>query len=228
MLRALIAALLLANIAFFVWSQGWLDAYTSVRSTGDREPERLQRQVRPELIRILPASAAAGAGAPDTGLTTPPALACWEAGPFSDTEIGPAQAVAQATLPVESWVVVKTDQPGSWIVYMGRYADREALTRKEDELKRRRAPYDVITEPAALAPGLSLGRFEQRAAAVTALEQFTQQGIRTARVVELAPASSRHLLRVARADNAMSARLSALKSDSLGRGFTACASPARG
>ena len=228
MLRALIAALLLANIAFFVWSQGWLDGYTSVRSTGDREPERLQRQVRPELIRILPASAGAGPGAPPAGLAATSTVACREAGPFSDAEIGPAQAAAQAALPVESWVVVRTDQPGSWIVYMGRYADREALTRKEDELKRRRAPYDVITEPAALAPGLSLGRFEQRAAAITALEQFTQQGIRTARVVELAPASSRHLLRVARADEAMSARLSALKSDALGRGFTACANSSGG
>ena len=57
MLRALIVALLLANLAFFTWTQGWLDAVVGVRAIGDREPERLQRQVRPDLIRILPVDA---------------------------------------------------------------------------------------------------------------------------------------------------------------------------
>jgi hypothetical protein len=216
--RALIALLLLANLAFFAWTQGWLDSVVGVRSIGDREPERLQRQVRPELIRILPASAA--------GALVPVALACLEAGPFSDAELAAAQAAAQAALPAGSWATVRLEQPGSWIVYMGRYANREALTKKEDELKRRSAPYEEVREPPALAPGLSLGRFEQRAAATAALEQFAQQGIRSARVVELAPASTRSVLRVERADAALSTRLAALKAEALGRGFTACAKPA--
>ena len=218
MFRALIALLLLANIAFFAWTQGWLDSVVGVRSIGDREPERLQRQVRPELIRILPASAASA--------TLPVALACLEAGPFADAELPAVQAAAQAALPAGSWVTVRSEQPGSWIVYMGRYPNREALMKKEDELKRRKAAYEELREPPALVPGLSLGRFEQRAAANTALEQFTQQGIRSARVVELAPASTRHLLRIERADAALSTRLAALKADALGRGFTACAKPA--
>lgn len=218
MFRALIALLLLANLVFFAWTQGWLDAVVGVRSIGDREPERLQRQVRPELIRILPASAASA--------LTPVALACLEAGPFTDAELAAAQAAAQAALPVGSWVTVKSEQAGSWMVYMGRYANREALTKKEDELKRRKAPYEEVREPPALAPGLSLGRFEQRAAATTALEQFAQQGIHSARVVELAPASTRSVLRVERADAALSTRLAALKADALGRGFSACAKPA--
>ncbi|MBC8057696.1 MAG: hypothetical protein H7Y61_14065 [Rhizobiales bacterium] len=218
MLRALIAALLLANFAFFAWTQGWLDTFVSVRSTGDREPERMQRQVRPELIRILPASASAAVAAPV-------ALACFEAGPFTDADFGAAQAAAQAQLPPGSWAAVKTEQPGTWIVYMGRYADREALKQKEDELKRRRAPYEEVREPPALAPGLSLGRFDQRAAATAALEQFTLQGIRTARVVELAAPAIRHLLRVDNADTALSTQLAVLKIEGLGKGFAACAKP---
>lgn len=217
MFRALIVLLLLANLAFFAWSRGWLDSIAGVRSIGDREPERLQRQVRPELIRILPAGAAS--------VAAPVALACLEAGPFTDAEVVAAQAAAQAQLPAGSWVTVKSEQPGSWIVYMGRYANREALTKKEDELKRRNAPYEEVREPPALAPGLSLGRFEQRAAATTALDRFAQQGIRSARVVELAPASTRNLLRVERADAALSTRLATLKADALGRGFVACAKP---
>ncbi|MBC8055262.1 MAG: hypothetical protein H7Y61_01650, partial [Rhizobiales bacterium] len=64
MLRALILALLLANLAFFAWTQGWLDAVVSLRPIGDREPERLLRQVRPEVVRILPAGAASAAASP--------------------------------------------------------------------------------------------------------------------------------------------------------------------
>lgn len=215
MLRALIVALLLANLAFFAWTRGWLDTVVGVRPTGDREPERVLLQVRPELIRILPASSAA-----------PVLLACFEAGPFTDAEIGAAETRARAELPVGSWATAKTEQPGTWLVYMGRYASREALTKKEDELKRRRAPYEEISAPPALAPGLSLGRFEQREAAATALAQFTQQGIQTARVVELAPASNRHMLRVEKADATLSAQLVAMPADTLGKGFAACAKPA--
>lgn len=220
MLRVLIVALLLANLAFFAWTRSWLDTVVGVRPTGDREPERMLRQVRPESIRILPASAANEAGQV--------ALACFEAGPFTDAEIGTAETRAQAQLPAGSWATVKTEQPGTWLVYMGRYASRDAMTRKEDELKRRNAPYEEIGAPPALAPGLSLGRFEQRAAAAAALAQFTQQGIRTAQLVELAPASNRHMLRIEKADAALSTRLVALPADTLGKAFAACAKPAAG
>lgn len=218
MVRALIVALLLANLGFYAWTQGWLDDVVGVRSIGDREPERLQRQVHPELIRILPADAASAAA--------PSALACFEAGPFTDASLAAAQAAAQSVLPAGSWATIKTEQPGTWIVYMGRYANREALTKKEDELKRRNAPFEEVREPPALAPGLSLGRFEQRAAATVALDQLTQQGIHTARVVELVPASNRHVLRVDKADAALSTQLAALKAEALGAGFAACSKPA--
>ena len=211
MLRALVVVLLLANLTFFAWTQGWLDAVVGARAIGDREPERLLRQVRPETVRILPANEVA-AGAP----------ACLEAGPFSDADLAAAQAAAQAALPNGSWVTVKTDQPGSWIVYLGKYANREAMGKKEDELKRRNLPYEETLDP-ALAPGLSLGRFDDRAAATRALDQFAQQGIRAARVAELVAASGSHVLRVEKADVALAAQLGTLKADALGTGFAACA-----
>ena len=218
MLRALIVLLLLGNLAFFAWTQGWLDDVVGVRATGDREPERLLRQVHPELIRILPAGAA-------SGVAGEVATRCLEAGPFSDAEIAAAQAAAQVALPGGSWVTVKTEQPGSWIVYMGRYATADALTKKEDELKRRKLPFEEVRDTAVLAPGLSLGRFDTRASATQALERFAQLGIHTARVVERAPASTRHVLRVEKADAALAARITALGVDALGKVFAACERP---
>jgi hypothetical protein len=228
MLRALIVLLLLANLAFFAWTQGWLDGVVGVRGRGDHEPERFLRQVRPETIRILPPDAAASASSPASAASSAAAgaaLACFEAGPFSDASLAAAQATVQGALPVGSWITVKSVRPGAWLVYMGRYATRDAQTKKEDELKRRQIPYDEVREPAPLAPGLSLGRFDDRSAADRALEQYTQQGIRTARVVELSAASASYLLRVERADAALSRRLGALPAATLAGGFAACARP---
>ena len=55
-LKMLVAALLVANLGFYAWSRGWIDGGAATR--GDREPDRLARQVRPESIRILPPAAA--------------------------------------------------------------------------------------------------------------------------------------------------------------------------
>ena len=215
MLRAFVLALLVGNLAFFCWTQGWLDAVVGVRAAGDREPERLARQVRPESVRILPPSAASE--------PAPEASACIEAGPFTDTGVAAARAAVQAAAPTSGWADVTTEQPGTWVVYMGRYADRDGLAKKEDELRRRKVEFDLVTDTPALQPGLSLGRFSDKPAADKALAAFAQQGIRTARVVELAAPKTTHMLRIDKADAALATRLVALGNEALGKGFASCA-----
>ena len=222
MLRLLVVALLFANLVFYAWTQGWLDEVVGVRAIGDREPERMARQVKPELIRVLPPQSAASASATAKAR-------CLEAGPFAADEIGGADAALQAALPAElrtRVATVKLDRPGQWMVYMGKYPNREAMQKKIEELKRRNVSYDEVRAPPALDGGLSLGRFDSRAGAERALAQFGQQGIQTARVVEVTPAVSTFLLRAASADSTLAARLGGLKSDALGKGFTDCAKSA--
>jgi len=217
MLRLLVVAILLANLVLYAWTQGWLDDVAGVRASGDREPERLARQVRPELIKVLPPQNAASVAAK---------AACLEAGPFAADEIGGADAALQAALPADlrsSVATVRLDKAGQWIVYMGKYPNREALQKKAEELKRRNVRYDEVRSPPSLDGGLSLGRFDDRGGAERALAQFGQQGIHTARVVELSPAGATFVLRAAAADGTLAARLSGLKSDALGRGFAECA-----
>jgi hypothetical protein len=216
-LRAFVVLLLLANLGFFAWSEGWLDSVVGARSIGDREPERLARQVRPESVHILPASAAMEA--------VPVVFKCLEAGPFSDAEVAAAQSNLPATLPAGSWANIKTDRPAVWIVYMGKYPNRDTLSKKEEELDRRRFQYEEILDNPSLAPGLSLGRFDDRASATRALDHFAQQGVHTARVVELTPAITSHVLRFEKADPALAAQIAALKPMASGKGFAACASP---
>jgi hypothetical protein len=53
MLRVLVLFLLLANLAFFVWAQGWLRVLELGPST-QSEPFRLSQQIRPEALRVMP------------------------------------------------------------------------------------------------------------------------------------------------------------------------------
>ena len=53
MLRLLVLVLLLANAAFFAWSHGLLLAW-GVGPMQQSEPQRLQQQVHPEVVRVLP------------------------------------------------------------------------------------------------------------------------------------------------------------------------------
>jgi hypothetical protein len=231
-LRALVLALLLANLGFWVWSQGWLDDITGFRAGDDREPERLARQVRPESIVILAPGAAARGNAGASSAAAPAsapgaALACLEAGPFVGAEsVAAAAAVLAASLPPGSWADVKTERPGSWIVYLGKFADRAALAKRVDDLKRLNIDATEVRSSPALEPGLVLGRFDDRGKAEKALEQLAQRGVRTAKLVEISAPGTAHLLRVDPADAVLVTQVMALKNEALGKGFGLCAKPA--
>jgi hypothetical protein len=56
MLRLLMLVLLLANVGYYAWTQGQLTGIVSA-PPHQREPERLQQQVRPEAIQLGPPGA---------------------------------------------------------------------------------------------------------------------------------------------------------------------------
>lgn len=75
MLRLLVLVLLLANVGYYAWTQGHLTGIVSV-PPHQGEPERLQRQVRPEAIQLAPQRAGgnppgAAAGRPGESPATP-------------------------------------------------------------------------------------------------------------------------------------------------------------
>ncbi|MCI4428113.1 MAG: SPOR domain-containing protein [Burkholderiales bacterium] len=243
MLRLLVLLLALANAAFLAWSLGLLDDVTGWHARGDREPERLARQVRPELIVILPPAAdkpPAPGTVPNPASPAPPAAAsapaavsaeaeplpaCLEAGPFSAAQIGPAQALLQSNLPRGSWTQVKTERSGLWMVYIGKFEDTRNMAERQVELRRLKVEYDELRAPNELAPGLSLGRFEVRANANNLLDQLVKRGVRNARVVESTPASSGQVLRIDKPSARVLAQLAALPGDTFGKGFLPCAKP---
>jgi hypothetical protein len=214
-LARLVVLLIVVNAGFFAWSQGWLDGLSFLHAQREREPERLARQFQPHLLRVVSpgaASAPAPASAPVAAAASvaQDAIACFEAGPFSATDADAAEALLTPRLPAGSLTRRSVERPGVWIVYAGRYIAADALQRKIEELRRLQVPFEELTSPPDLAPGLSLGRFDGRQGAEQALERLTQRGVRSARVVVLTEPSTRIALRVERADAALGAQLAGL------------------
>lgn len=107
-LRALALLLVLANLAFFIWAQGWLDGLIGSRALGEREPERMARQVEPQLLRVLPGAQGAAAMAGPTI-----ASLCLEAGPFTPAEAEAALAQWHAQGAPAARIVARDAADGS-------------------------------------------------------------------------------------------------------------------
>lgn len=221
MLRALVVVLLLANALFFAWSGHWLDPLLG-NSPREREPERLARQVQADAVTLLaPAAASAVLAEAASAAALAAQGTCLEAGPFSDTDIAAAEQ-AVADLPAGSWHRISVDLPGSYLVYMGRYPNRDALQKKSEELRRLKLHFEEVKAPAELENGLSLGHFDTRGDADASLAEVGRRGVRSARVVVLAPPRAQHRLRVERATAAVAALIVALPATSLAGGFDTC------
>lgn len=221
MLRTLVLLLLLANVLFFAWTSRWLDPLLGP-SQREREPERIARQVQPDSVTLLAPAAASAALAEAAAAAAQAAQgACMEAGPFSDADVAAAE-LAVADLPTGSWHRISVDLPGSYLVYMGRYPNREALQKKTEELRRLKVGFEEVKAPPELDNGLSLGHFNTREEADAALAAVGARGVRSARVVVLAPPRAQHRLRVERATTAVAAQLVALPPTALAGGFEPC------
>ena len=122
-------------------------------------------------------------------------LDCSETPPLDDSQFTLLKA-ALAKAGVPSGAIAERRQPtgGTWIVYLGRFADSQTWQQKADELKKLDVKFDRVNTPTTLAPGLSLGQFGSQADAGKKLDELTRHGVHGARVVVLtAPVIQRHL-----------------------------------
>ncbi len=224
MLRALLAALVLANLLFFVWVQGWLAPPIPPPRHAESEPERLARQVRPESITVLPAKAASAA----LNAVREAAVQCLVAGPFAADAVQAAETALAAAQPASgAWVrEAVAAPPAEWLVFAGRYADAAARRARQQELAKIGLSVETISVPEALAPGLVLSRHATREAAEAELASLASgKSLKGARVVEMPAPPPAYWLRVPRSDAELATRLKALPGGPLGEGFKPCVNP---
>lgn len=216
MLRLIVLLLLLANGAFYAWSQGML-LPLGIGPAQQSEPQRLAQQVRPEALRIATAEEARRieASAPAARATE-----CLVAGPLEDTAAEPLRQALQSW-PAGAWTLEPVKEPARWIVYMGKYPAVENVNRKKAELRQLGVSFESLSNP-ALELGLSLGGFATEADAARHLERLGERGVRTARVVQERPEVNGQRLLLPALDDTLRARLDELRPALNGRTLRAC------
>lgn len=233
MLRIALLILLLANAGYFAWSQGALSGL-GWAPVQHREPERLQQQLQPEALQLLippPAPASTPAPVPTATAAAEPAMPapapqvpdgppqCLQAGIYDDDASDTLRRALLLQLPEGGWSLVPITQSGRWMVYIGKFADSQALEKARAELVARRLDHDRAG--GALEPGLSLGRFSSEEAATRQLTQLVRQGVRAARVVQERPDRHGFVLRLPAATPALRAQVQALPAFG-GKALQAC------
>jgi hypothetical protein len=207
MLRFLVLALLLLNGVYFAWSQGFLRSF-GFAPAQQSEPQRLAQQIKPEAMQVLTVQALKLVQAPPA---PPKPTTCWQAGVFDEAQGRLLrEALVAADLPAGAWSLDPVMAPGRWIVYLGKFANAEALAKKSAELAAIKLKIEPPKDP-ALRPGLSLGGYETEAAAIAALATLVERGVRTARVLPERAEVRGVLLRLPAADGALRGKMEDLK-----------------
>jgi hypothetical protein len=222
MLRLVVLVLLLANGGYFAWRQGLLADY-GFAPAAQAEPQRLTQQIRPEAMRLLTASEARQLDSTASAPAPQPVAECLQAGLFTPEQTTALRAALESSLPIGSWSLESSVEPGRWIVYMGKYSSEDALAKKRSELRGLGVSFEPLVNP-ALGPGLSLGHYGSQAEAERGLAGAATRGVRTAKVVLERPEARGQLLKLPAVDAALKAKLEPLKAQFAGKSLQACSS----
>lgn len=217
MLRFFVLVLLLLNGAYFAWSQGLLLGL-GFGPVPQSEPQRLAQQIKPEALRLLTLEELRVEEAPRV---VPKPTVCLQSGLLAEAQSELLSRSLASAWPAGSWTLDTVFEPARWIVYMGKYASVEELTKKRAQLASMNLKFEPLTNP-TLGLGLSLGGFETQAAANAALDAFSRRGVRTARVVQERVEVRGKVLKMPAVDDALRARLEELKPALAGKTLSPC------
>jgi hypothetical protein len=217
MLRLIVLLLLLANGGYYAWARGLLLPW-GVGPLQESEPQRVQQQIQPEAVRLLPASELRRVQEQAAQAPRPPE--CLASPMLDEPQLAQLRTVLQSW-PGGSWSFDAVTEPPRWIVYMGKYADVELLARKRAELRQLGISFEAPLDP-QLEPGLSLGSYSNEPTAQQQLETLAARGVKTARVVQDRPEQRGQRLLLPAVDDALRGRLDELKTALGAKTLRAC------
>ena len=182
-MRALVFLLILANLLFLAWTQGYFGA------SADPDSFRLQQQLLAERIKVV-------------ARDEPPAEVVKAEKPLKAEEKKVLdQCLLLADLPLadsdrveamlaEKWPVFKAlrttiEGSASYWVYIPALASKQEAESKVVELKKLRVPeFFIVQESGPHKWAISLGLFSSKDAATARLEALRNQGVKSARMGE--------------------------------------------
>jgi len=166
-LRGFFILLVLANLLFFAWGQGYFGD-----TEEGREPQRLSKQLAPEKLRVAGTLAASAA---------PPAETCRLVGGLSLEEAQRLRVQAGEKAPGLQLAIKPVDEESSYSVLIPALSDRQAAEKKILELKR--LGFSDVSLAQDDGPGkfaISLGLFKSAQAANEYLQVLAKRGVRSA------------------------------------------------
>jgi hypothetical protein len=177
--------LVLVNLVLLAWQQGAFGRY----GDGGREPERMERQVEPERIRVLTEKdvqalrerAAQNSSVLDLGV----AQSCLEFGDFSPAEAARAEKALSALAPAVKVSQRPVEAPGWYMVYLPPFKTAADAERRAEEL-RKLGVKDllVMSENSTMKFGISLGSFRDPNAAKSHLAALEKMGLKGVRIAD--------------------------------------------
>lgn len=223
MLKFVLGALLVANLAMFVIERG---------EPAGHEPARMKNQLHPDRIRLLPATASAPAPASDapaapaapaapvapaTGAVAATAaapVACIELASFTAAEAGRFEA-RMAELGLADRVSRReVPTPSSYMVMIPPQGNREAADAKTEELRRLGITDSfIIQDNSPRRWGIALGTFRSEEAAQSHLAAMSRRGVRTARVEQFGTGPARIAIQLRGLDAAAEAQVSRARAE---------------
>lgn len=212
MLKFSFYALLCANAALFAYGQGALGP----TSMGEREPERIGRQLNTDKLLLVSAARPAAVPAPAPPRAAPVAVAvaanCTEVGNFGAPEARRFEnlfaALALAGAPAKDNVA--SQEITSHMVMIPPMGSKDAADRKAAQLKEQGVSNYFIINDGAARWGISLGVFKSESAAKTLLAALARQGVTGARVAGRSSQVTRQAYRFSDIDSGTRAQLAAI------------------
>jgi len=181
-MKRAILLLLLANLAVLAWEQGVFGPST----TAGREPQRLERQIAPERIRLLApdqlAALRSGGTSADGASATP---ACIELGDFDDASLARIQSRLAALALGDRLRSSRVDAQGWFAVYLPPPGTRAEAERMAQELRGRGVrDLVVMAENSAMPNAILLGSFRDRELAQRQQADLARRGFKGVQMAE--------------------------------------------
>jgi hypothetical protein len=216
--KLLFMLLVLANLALFAWQQG---VFGRMPEPG-REPDRVNRQVEAQRIRVLvPAEveqlkekARPSPEAPLAGLNLAAASTCVELGDFGDEAAERVRARLEALNLGDRRTSVPVDAPGWYLVYVPPFKTRAEVDRAAAEI-RKLGVKDllVIADNSPLRFGIALGSFRDPELAARHLADLRKRGVQGIRMSDAPATVPATRFRINGVDATLASSLTALQKE---------------
>lgn len=182
-MRAFVFLLILSNLLFVAWTQGYFGA------SSDPDALRVQQQLLPERIRIItrdePPAEVVGAAKLPKVAEKKVADVCLRLNDLPIADVIRAEGLLGEKWPAFRAVRAMSGGNASYWVYIPPLASKQDAERKATELKKLRVPeFFLVQDAGPNKLAISLGIFSTADAAAERLAQLRAIGVKSARVGE--------------------------------------------